>query len=318
MTEPEIIKRQGHTWIPLPMAETATQTTIEVWLPAERMNGIHLPPGEQHDQPGPHPIPALIRFTGAEAHREPRHDPALDSPAASWRAIVLCAYERKPFDVAGVRYEAVPPGLAGLEDPRIRAVRQYAEDRLRHLGREVTSIRIGSDLLGLLGENTDGAGVRRVTAQPAAPRASSPRLGTPPAGEPRALLAEARTWTTGRFANAEPVVAELIQKLADALQVALYDAPAEDDAEVDAIVSEVAESRTAPEVGVVQRDMISAVTTLGFDPHDITRIEIDGEQRTVVVTTRQRDAAVPTSLVEKYPWIGPRLDPEAPAEGEDG
>lgn len=47
------------------------------------------------------------------------------------------------------------------QDPRIDGIRAYAEERVRNGARTVSAIRIGSDLLELLGENEGGAGVRR-------------------------------------------------------------------------------------------------------------------------------------------------------------
>lgn len=95
---------RGHTYLPLPHAEAATQTTIEVALDMSHLGGIHLAPGQRHaiGPDGWRPIPAVVRFTGAEPLPE-----LLSTPAQMWRAVYLSALERKGFEIAGVRYEPV-------------------------------------------------------------------------------------------------------------------------------------------------------------------------------------------------------------------
>lgn len=58
------VVHRGRRFIPVELAERITGTDIDVLLPADRMTGIHLPPGESHERRDW--MPALVRFTGAD------------------------------------------------------------------------------------------------------------------------------------------------------------------------------------------------------------------------------------------------------------
>lgn len=56
------VLQAGRVFIPVALAERATQTSIEILLPADRMNGVHLAPGKTHERRDW--MPALVRYTG--------------------------------------------------------------------------------------------------------------------------------------------------------------------------------------------------------------------------------------------------------------
>lgn len=61
MSEPTTFR--GRKYVSLELASLATQTHLEVLVLAERMNGVHVPPG---DRLGFFPVPAIVAFTGID------------------------------------------------------------------------------------------------------------------------------------------------------------------------------------------------------------------------------------------------------------